>query len=196
MRQKRHCLVKLWKSQKAMSILPPEAKAFLQLFCLQPIIFGWRQNNFSGGLASWGRIKIHYFTWVDQDWIGLMIFKNFADHDWIRFNFIGSGLDSDWKISQSAHLCQIAEMSGLWNFWDWVQSWSTKIECRFDPQLFRKSSVRSSHDPPIKPCSHCSVYFGLGQTWVVEGKIVLEVLLFPEAKETLPFWNFLKLCNL
>jgi len=22
------------------------------------------------------------FTWVDQDWIGLMIFKNFADQDW------------------------------------------------------------------------------------------------------------------
>jgi len=43
---------------------------------------------------------------VDQDWIGVMIFKNFADQDWIRFNFIGSRLDSDWKISQSAHLCR------------------------------------------------------------------------------------------
>ena len=42
---------------------------------------------------------------VDQDWIGPMIFKNFADQDWTRFNFIGSGLDSDWKFSQSAHLC-------------------------------------------------------------------------------------------
>jgi len=41
---------------------------------------------------------------ADQDWIGLMIFKNFADQDWIGFNFIGSGLDSDWKISHSAHL--------------------------------------------------------------------------------------------
>jgi len=35
------------------------------------------------------------FTLVDQDWIGLMIFKNFTDQDWIGFNFIGSGLDSD-----------------------------------------------------------------------------------------------------
>jgi len=35
------------------------------------------------------------FTSADQDWIGLMIFKNFADQDWIGFNFIGSGLDSD-----------------------------------------------------------------------------------------------------
>jgi len=31
-------------------------------------------------------------------------FQNFADHDSIGLNFIGSGLDSDWKISQSAHL--------------------------------------------------------------------------------------------
>ena len=62
--------------------------------------------------------KIHGFTWADQDWIRLMIFKNFADldwigpmvfknfadQDWIGFNFCGSGLDSDWKISESAHL--------------------------------------------------------------------------------------------
>jgi len=33
-----------------------------------------------------------------------MIFKNFADQNWIGFSFIASGLDSDWKISQSAHL--------------------------------------------------------------------------------------------
>jgi len=35
--------------------------------------------------------KIHGCTWADQDWIGLMIFKNFADQDWIGFNFCGSG---------------------------------------------------------------------------------------------------------
>jgi len=34
-----------------------------------------------------------------------MIFKNFVDQDWIGFNFIRSGLDSDWKILQSPHLC-------------------------------------------------------------------------------------------
>jgi len=51
--------------------------------------------------------KIHNFTWADQDWIGLMIFKNFADQDWIGFNFIESGLDSDWKMSQSVHLWYI-----------------------------------------------------------------------------------------
>jgi len=33
-------------------------------------------------------------------------FQKFLDQDWIGFNFIGSGLDSDWKISQSAHLCK------------------------------------------------------------------------------------------
>ena len=46
MRQKRDCLVKFGKCQKAMSILPHEAKAVLQLLCLQPMIFGWRQNRF------------------------------------------------------------------------------------------------------------------------------------------------------
>jgi len=30
------------------------------------------------------------FTLADQDWIRLMIFKNFADQDWFGFNFIGS----------------------------------------------------------------------------------------------------------
>jgi len=34
-----------------------------------------------------------------------MIFKNFADQDWIGLNFFRSGLDSDWKILQSTHLC-------------------------------------------------------------------------------------------
>jgi len=33
-----------------------------------------------------------------------MVFKTFADQDWIGFNFTRSGLDSDWKILQSAHL--------------------------------------------------------------------------------------------
>jgi len=40
-------------------------------------------------------MKIHDFTLADQDWIGPMIFKNFADQGWIGFNFIGSGLDWD-----------------------------------------------------------------------------------------------------
>jgi len=44
------------------------------------------------------------FTLADQDWIGLTIFKNFANQDWIGFNFCGSGLDSDGKICQTAHL--------------------------------------------------------------------------------------------
>jgi len=37
--------------------------------------------------------------------IAQKFFKNFADQDWIGFNFCGSGLDSDRKISQSAHPC-------------------------------------------------------------------------------------------
>jgi len=49
-----------------------------------------------------------------------MIFKNFADQDWIGHSFIGSGLDSDWKISQSAHLCYLhgrASKCGRREFW-------------------------------------------------------------------------------
>jgi len=67
---------------------------------------------------------MHDFSWADEDWIALIIFKNFADHDWIGFNFFGSGLDSDWKISQFAHLCQVSEtITDL----DWIgldQDWS------------------------------------------------------------------------
>jgi len=36
----RHFLVKFWKCQKAVSILPHEAQALLELFCLQPMAFG------------------------------------------------------------------------------------------------------------------------------------------------------------
>jgi len=101
----RYFVVKIWKCGKAVSLLPHEAKALLELFCLQPIVIGESQNSSSSSFSSWGKIKMHDFTLADQDWIGLMIFKNFADQDWIGFNFIGSGLDSDWKISQSAHRC-------------------------------------------------------------------------------------------
>ena len=109
----RHLLIKLWQCQKAVPILPHEAKALLELFCFQPIVFSWRQNSSSSYFALWDKMKIPAFTLADQDWMGLMIFKNFADQDWIGFNFVGSGLDSDWKISQSAHLCRAAAPDGL-----------------------------------------------------------------------------------
>jgi len=38
--QNRHLIIKLWQSQKAVSIFPHEAKALLELFCSQPIVFG------------------------------------------------------------------------------------------------------------------------------------------------------------
>jgi len=41
-------------------------------------------------------MKIHDFTLVDQDWIGLANFKNFAYQDWIGFNFIGQ----DWTRTE------------------------------------------------------------------------------------------------
>jgi len=107
----RHFLVKFWKCQKVVSILPHEAKALQELFCLQPIVFDWRQNSSSSYLASWGKIKKHDFTLADQDWIGPIIFKMLVDQDWIRFNFTGSRLDLEWKISHSAHLCRIESES-------------------------------------------------------------------------------------
>jgi len=78
-----------------LSILPNETKAMLDAFFLQPIVIGERQNSSSSSFASRGKIKILDCTLADQDWIGLMIFKNTANQDWIGFNFIGSGLDSD-----------------------------------------------------------------------------------------------------
>jgi len=39
--------------------------------------------------------KNKWFCIGVQNWIGLMILKNFVGQDWIGFNFIGSGLDSD-----------------------------------------------------------------------------------------------------
>jgi len=39
-----------------MAILPHEAKSLTELFCLQPIVFGWRQISSSSSFASWGKI--------------------------------------------------------------------------------------------------------------------------------------------
>ena len=47
---------------------------------------------------------------------GTSDFQNFCGQDWVGFNFIGSGLDSDRKISQSAHLCFLAHaVQKLWS---------------------------------------------------------------------------------
>jgi len=45
----------------------------------------------------------------DQDWIGLLIFKNFADQDWIGFNFS----DQDWTRTEKFHSPLI---SATWPF--------------------------------------------------------------------------------
>jgi len=48
----RHFLLKFWKCRKAVSILPHEAKALLEVFRLQPIVFGEMQNSSSSSFAS------------------------------------------------------------------------------------------------------------------------------------------------
>jgi len=42
---------------------------------------------------------------AEQDWMELMIFKQFVVQDWSGFNFLALRLESDWKILQFAHLC-------------------------------------------------------------------------------------------
>jgi len=75
------------------------------------------------------RQNICFHILADQDWIGLMIFKNFAEQDWIGFNFFGSGLDSDRKFCQSAHLCYrvlLAKLVGeQYKEYVWLQAIST-----------------------------------------------------------------------
>jgi len=70
----------------------------LCLFCLMRQKHYWNYFAFNQSYLAKAKIApvvllphvISLVVWADQDWIG--------------FNFIGSGLDSDGKISQSAHL--------------------------------------------------------------------------------------------
>jgi len=89
----RHFLVKFLKCQKIVYILSHEAKALLEPFCLQSIIFGWRQNSSSNSFASSGKTKTHDFTLADHDRIVLMIFKICGSGlDRIQFHRIRTGL--------------------------------------------------------------------------------------------------------
>ena len=88
-----------------MSIFPHEAKALLELFCLQPIVADLAKGKIAPA------VLLPHDTRTEQRllrqnkdtrfYIGgsgldrTDNFKNFADQDWIGFNFIRSGLDSD-----------------------------------------------------------------------------------------------------
>jgi len=53
-------------------------------------------------------MKIHDFTWAVQDWIGLMILKNFADQDWTlteKFHSPSSLTRCQAKFLTSHHVC-------------------------------------------------------------------------------------------
>jgi len=45
-------LLNFGSAKRLWCILPHESKALLELFCLQPIAFGYRQNSSSGACAS------------------------------------------------------------------------------------------------------------------------------------------------
>ena len=75
---------------KSCVYLPHEVKALLELFCLQPIVFGQWQNNSSSSFDPWGKIKVQHFTLADRTsdfqkfcWSGL---------DRIQFYRIRTGL--------------------------------------------------------------------------------------------------------
>ena len=92
----RHLVNKLWQCQKAVCLFCLMKKSTAGTF--SPSTNRIWLNNSSSSFASWDKIKIPVFTLADQDWIGLMICKNFSDEGCVGFDFIGSELDSDWKI--------------------------------------------------------------------------------------------------
>jgi len=79
-------------------ILPHEAKALLELFCLQPIVFGWRQNSSRNSFGSWHKKYTKTPFYIGGS--GLDLTDDFQKFCWSR-------LDSVWKISQSAHLWKV-----------------------------------------------------------------------------------------
>jgi len=76
------------------SILPHEAKALLETILPSTNRIWLKAKELQEFFCLIRQNKI-FFILADQDWIGLMIFKNFAEQDRIGFNFIGSGLGSD-----------------------------------------------------------------------------------------------------
>jgi len=102
---------------KRLSILPHEAKALLQLFCLQPIRFGWKQNSFSGAFASWSKIKIHYFTWGGSGLDRTDHFQKFCGSglDRIQFYRIRTGLGlKNFTVRSSLVWWLLAPSISLW----------------------------------------------------------------------------------
>jgi len=104
-------------AKKAVPILSHEAKALLKLFCLQPIMFGLRQNSYIRYFASGGKIDtaykymvLHWRMRTGSDWWFSELLQNRTGST-SRF----SDQDSDWKFSQSTHL-----WIGLQFFWKLV----------------------------------------------------------------------------
>ena len=73
----------------------------------------WRQNSSSSSFASWRKIKIHDFTLANQDWIGLMIFKNLR----IRPGSDSISLVQDWTRTEKFYSPLISVVQELNKFW-------------------------------------------------------------------------------
>jgi len=89
----RHFLVKFWKCQRAVSILFHEAKTLLELFCLQLIVFGQRQNS-SSRKEKW--MILHWWIRTGSDW---WFSKNLR----IRTGSDSILSDQDWTRTENIH---------------------------------------------------------------------------------------------
>jgi len=101
-----------------MSILPHEEKEMLELFCLQTIVFIWRQNSSKSPFGSWGKIKTYDFTWADkrqnsQDFCPLWQNRHYQIF-WLMCNWVGGfgfGLDI-W-----VHNFKVSDTNWIWSLW-------------------------------------------------------------------------------
>ena len=92
-----------------MSILAHKAKALLELFCLQPIAFGWRQNSSSCAFASWGKMQhmlLHGRIRFGADWWFSNILRIRTGSDSILS-------DQDWTRTEKFHSPLISGISCL-----------------------------------------------------------------------------------
>ena len=163
---------------KNVFILPHEARALLELFCLQPIIFGWRQNSSSSAFTLWGKTKISRFAWADK-------LRSGSDEWFSKILRITTGSDSilsdqNWTWTAKFHSPLISGVRFLFesSFWISLSSWKITIlqkwmdceifqsEYNLDPWIY----IESSPDPqfflnhefdPVLICPCKNMYFVL-----------------------------------
>jgi len=84
----------------------------------------WLKAKFLFYVASWGKIKINYFTLADQDWIGLVIFKKFAD----RTGSDSILSDQDLTRTEKFHSPLISAVFHQPHFFQWMRDSGVKMK--------------------------------------------------------------------